>query len=158
METGANATDLGGGSTVTMTVAHMLNVVDAFNEGNIPNDGNRFCMVSAKTWSKMLRFDEFSNADYVGPDRLPFNGLTAKNWAGVFWFMNTLPNVDTGATEVATNLAWHKRAVGHMNKSFDIRITYENIFSAYAAVSSCSQGAAVIDSNAVWKFSVDEDA
>lgn len=155
MVAGASATTLGGGDTVTLTVDHMLAVPEAFNSANIPDDGMRFCMVTPKTWTRMLKVDEFSNADYVGANNPMFAGVTAKQWGGVFWFMDTLPDVD--GNNVATNLAWHQRCVGHgVAKEFETVITYENLYSAHVAVSCLSSGAAVIDNTGVFKFLVDE--
>ena len=98
-------------------------------------------------------------ADYVSPDMLIYKNITAKQWAGVTWFMDTLPDVDTGATEVADNLAWHADCLGHgINKEFETVWSYENTYSAHVAVSCVSSGAAVIDDNGVYLFKVDEDA
>jgi len=156
MVAGANASTLGGGSGVALTVAHMLEVQEAFNVNKIPDDGQRYCMVSPYVWTKMLQINEFSNADYMGYDEMPFKGLTAKRWAGVMWFMDTLPDAD--GNNVATCLAWHKQCVGHgINAPFETQITYENTFSAWVAVSKISSGAKVIDDTGVYKFLVDQD-
>jgi hypothetical protein len=155
MIAGKSATTLGGGDAVALTVDHMLAVPEAFNLAKIPDDGGRYCMVTPKTWTKMLKINEFSNADYVGTDELVYKGLTAKRWAGMFWFMDTLPTV--AGTNVASNLAWHRQCVGHgVNKEFDSKITYENLYSSWVAVSAVSSGAKVIDSTGVFEFAVDE--
>ncbi len=157
MNAGAGST-IGPGNGVALTVDHMLEVPEFFNLAEVPDDGGRFCMVRPKVWSKMLKVDEFSNADYVGTADLPFRGMTAKRWAGVMWLMDTLPSLNTG-NDVASNLVWHSRAVGHgSNKEFETKITFENLFSAHVAVSEISQGAEVIDPVAVAKWDVDEAA
>ena len=156
MVAGANATTLGGGNGVALTATHLMSVPEAFNEANVPNDGRRFCMVSPKTWSKMLLLDEFSNADYVAPEMMIYKNLTAKMWAGVTWFMDTLPTKD--GNNVASNIAWHADCIGHgINKEFETVFSYENLYSAHVAVSCVSSGAAVIDDNGVYSFFVDED-
>lgn len=154
MVAGANGTTYGGGNGVALTIDHMLQVPEVMNNAFIPNDGGRFCMVSAKTWSKMLKVDEFSNADYVGPDNLVFTGMTAKTWAGVHWFMD--PIVTIGGDDVASNVFWHRSCVGHgVNKEFETIISYENLYSAHVAVSCLSSTAKVIDDNGVYLWNVD---
>ena len=148
---------LGGGDAVALTVDHMLEVPEKFNDNKVPNDGRRYCMVSPKTWTKMLGINEFSNADYVGTDNLVYKNLMAKSWAGVLWFMDTMPTV--AGTNVASNIAWHAQCVGHgINKEFETLITYENTMSANVAVSCVSSAAAVIDDTGCFAWAVDAAA
>lgn len=84
-------------------------------------DGQVFCAVDSVTWSLLLAYEQFTNADYVGP-ALPFvNGALAKSWNGMHVFQlsdKTLRMQGTamadGATE-STSLMWHKNAVGFGN-------------------------------------------
>lgn len=89
---GANATDAGPGDAVSLTLDDLLGLAEVFNQNHVPDDGGRYCAVSPKTWSQLMHFNEFANADYIGSSDLPFNGATAKRWIGIMWFTQSTYN------------------------------------------------------------------
>lgn len=129
-----------------------MRVLTQFSVDEVPDDGDRFCALHPFAWAQFLQVPEFANADYVGADRLPFaGGMTAKMWMGIMWM--PLPNIalSTGGTpNIASNVAWHRSAVGHgVNKEIDTIWDYENTRSAYSCVSKMSLGATVIEDKGV---------
>jgi len=148
LEAGANATDLGA-NTEAMDLAKMLAIVEAFHSAEVPDDGQRYCAVSPKTFIQMLKVAEFANADFIGQESLPFKGgMTAKFWMGVVWLVENNISV---ATNVATNIAWHRSAIGHgVNKEIETTWDWENTYSAWSAVSCMSMGAVGIDANGIY--------
>lgn len=151
--------EIGPGDAVALTLAHMNDVSETFILANAPMDGNIYCAVGARTWSKMLTIPEFVNLDYVGPDQLPFaSGMIAKNWRGIMWWVDPLIAFNAG-TNVETNLVWHRDAIGHgTNKEPSTDIGWERLYQAHAFVSSMSQGSAVIEPNGAYTWSVDTAA
>ena len=154
MEAGANSTDAGDASGA-FDFNTAMSIVTKFSVNEIPDDGNRFCALHPYAWAQFLQVNEFANADYVSSENLPFKGsLTAKFWMGTLWM--PLPNIAHGvsATNVATNLAWHRTAIGHgVNKEISTTWDYENTRSAWSCVSSMSLGAKVIEDTGMLKVS-----
>jgi hypothetical protein len=154
MEAGANSTDAGDASAA-WDFDTAMSVVTKFSVNEVPDDGQRFCAMHPYAWAQFLKVSEFANADYIGQDSLPFKGgMTAKQWMGVTWF--PLPNIAHGvaATNVATNLMWHRSAVGHgVNAEINTIWDYENTRSAWSCVSSMSLGAKVIEDTGIYKVS-----
>ena len=53
---------------------------EAFGSGDIPDDGQRYFVVSSAGWADLLQLDQFSRAEYVGEAQLPYaGGLTARD-------------------------------------------------------------------------------
>lgn len=143
MEAGANATDQGD-ATKAFDYNMAMSIVSTFNVNEVPDDGNRFAALHPYAWAQFLKVPEFANADYVGAENLPFKGgMQAKYWMGTLWM--PIPNIDL-TTDVATNLAWHRSAVGHgVNKDPSTMWDWENTYSAFSCVSSMSLGASIIE-------------
>jgi hypothetical protein len=154
LEAGANSNDLGD-NTAAWDFDTAMSVVTTFSVNEVPDDGNRFCALHPYAWAQFLKVPEFANADYVSAENLPFKGnLTAKSWMGTMWM--PMPNIDHGVagTNIATNVAWHRTAIGHgVNKEINTIWDYENTRSAWSAVSSMSLGAIVIEDAGVYKVS-----
>lgn len=151
IEDGAHA-DVGD-AAAAFGYGHAMRIVNRFQTNEVPDDGQRYCALHPYAWSQFLQVDAFANADYVGAENLPFKGgMTAKMWMGVLWF--PLNNILHGTQNdpannigpnISVNLAWHRSVVGHgVNKEPSTRWSYENTMSAYAAVTSISMGATII--------------
>ena len=57
---------------IGLTKDKILSAFETFGENDVPDDGQRFCIVGWKQWSELLEIEEFVNADYIGNDALPF--------------------------------------------------------------------------------------
>lgn len=154
---GKNSTILGPGSTVSLTIDHLSALREAFDKAEAPDDGGRVCLVSPETWSQLIKFKEFSNADYIGFENLPWaSGMTGKLWQSINWVTYTRTPV-TGT--VASCMAWHRNNMGHgVNMAPWTTISQETLLGGqYAVVSGQSMGALVIDNEAVFEFAVDHN-
>ncbi len=70
-------------SNVGLTKAKVLAAFETFGESDIPDDGNRFAVIGWKQWNELLAIPEFSSADYIGSENLPYTSITqAKTWLG----------------------------------------------------------------------------
>src|SRR5690606_18713373 len=69
-----------------LTLGKVLEAFEIFGENDVPDDGQRFAVVGWKQWSELLQIEEFVNADYIGPNALPYSSITqAKQWLGTLW-------------------------------------------------------------------------
>ena len=109
LDAGTNSNNIVHGSAA-LTLAKSLAIYEAFGDADIPDDGQRYFVVSPAGWADLLAIDQFSNADYVGDAQLPFaGGMTAKRWLGFMWFTHS------GLTKASTTRnthAYHKSAIG----------------------------------------------
>jgi hypothetical protein len=122
---GALGTNLIGAFANDFTLAMALQVPEKFGDMDVPDDGNRFCAIPNRWWTILMGYEEFSSADYNGPD-LPFvKGGNARSWNGVNWMaMSNFPErgflptsgAAIGGGDVrgveAYGYAWHKDAIG----------------------------------------------
>ncbi|MEI8394600.1 MAG: phage capsid protein, partial [Rhodospirillaceae bacterium] len=78
-------TNFAGANTDGLTKDKVLTAFEMLGAADVPDDGQRYAIVGWKQWSQLLGIAEFANADYVGPDQLPWQGTQAKHWLGTLW-------------------------------------------------------------------------
>lgn len=140
-------TNIAQDGTDGLTKAKVLTAFEMLGAADVPDDGQRFAIVGWKQWSQLLGIAEFADADYVGPDELPWRGTQAKRWLGTLW------QPHSGLTAVANvrYCHWyHKTAVGHASGS-DVKadITWHGDRAAHFVNNMMSQGAVLIDAAGV---------
>lgn len=150
----ASATgDVVDASTTGLTLAKVLEAFERANNAEMPDDGDRYAVVSPKAWNQLLLIDQFARSDFV--DDKPFmKGRMCKKWLGINWFMHTgLPTSNNDA--VSTAFIWHKNAIGFASGS-DVKteINYIANRASNFVCSMMSQGAGLIDNDGVVKISV----
>lgn len=127
-----------------LTLAKVQELHTRFGNRDVPDDGARFLPVSPAGWNDLIGIDQFSDADYIGPDQLPWpSGITAKRWFGFLIFsFSGLPV--TGTTR--TSFAYHRSALGlGMNSEPNITPSWENEYAAWLFVGSLALGSIIID-------------
>jgi hypothetical protein len=142
-------------SNTGLTKAKILSAFETFGATDIPDDGQRFCVVGWKQWSELLAIEEFVSADYIGKDALPFSTITqAKQWLGTTWIPHAGLPV---ASDIRSCFWYHKTAIGHAATS-DIQtdITWHGDRAAHFVNNMMSQGAGLIDQNGVVVIKCDE--
>lgn len=91
------------------TKTKVLKLMELFNLGNIPDDGNRICLVGAQQWTDLLQITEFANSQYIGGNLPWTQGAMVREWLGIKWmFYNGL----TKASTTRKCIAWHRPAMG----------------------------------------------
>lgn len=153
----ANADDhVIGDDNVGLTKDKILEAFETFGENDVPDDGQRFCIVGWKQWSELLSLKEFVNADYVGSESLPYASITqAKQWLGTIWIPHSgLPRDEN---DIRSCYWYHKTAVGHASGS-DVQtdITWHGDHAAHFVNNMMSQGAGLIDEDGVIVINCDE--
>ncbi len=143
-------------ANVGMTKSKILEAFETFGENDVPDDGGRFCVVGWKQWSELLALDEFVNADYVGPDALPFAGITqAKTWLGTTFIPHSGLPVD--GNDIRSCFWYHKTAVGHAVASeIQTDVTWHGDRASFFVNNMMSQGAGLIDEAGVITINCDE--
>ncbi len=132
----------------------ILKAFTMLNTADVPDDGERYAVVSPQAWNQLLNIEEFSSANYVG-DAYPFlNGSETRKWMGIVWIMHTGLPVNSGKTG-HTCFIYHKTAIGHASGQ-DIKtdITWHGDYAAHFVNNMMSQGACLIDNKGVVKMEI----
>lgn len=145
-----------GEGSVNLTKDLILSAFTLLNAEDVPDDGERYAVVSPQAWNQLLAIEEFSSADYIG-DKTPYlAGCESRKWLGINFIMHTgLPATGSGATAAHTCYIYHKNAIGHA-VGMDIKtdITWHGDYAAHFVNNMMSQGACLIDANGAIKMSI----
>lgn len=126
-----------------LTKERILRAFETMGEADVPDDGDRFAIIGWRQWGQLLEIEEFANADYVGPDELPWKGTQAKHWLGTLW----MPHSGLTKADGKRLCYWyHKTAIGHaIGQDVKSDITWHGDRAAHFVNNMMSQGACVID-------------
>lgn len=141
---------------VGLTKDKILSAFETFGENDVPDDGQRFCIVGWKQWSDLLAIDEFVNADYIGNENLPFASITqAKMFLGTIFVPHSGLPID--GNDIRSCYYYHKTAVGHAAAS-DVQtdVTWHGDRAAHFVNNMMSQGAGLIDEAGIITIDCDE--
>jgi len=138
-----------------LTLTKIEAIFASMGENDIPDDGDRYFIVSPDAWVDLLAIAAFTDADFVGPDELPFKGgMVAKRWLGFMWMVHSgLP--ETGGRRQC--FAYHRTGLGvAMGSDVTTEINYipervSNLITAYMSL-----GVVLIDDNAVFEVQITE--
>lgn len=143
-------------SNIGMTKDKILSAFQTFGTNDVPDDGQRFCVVGWKQWSELLEIEEFVNADYIGKDALPFASITqAKMFLGTVFIPHSGLPID--GSDIRSCFYYHRTAVGHAAAS-DVKtdITWHGDRAAHFINNMMSQGAGLIDQSGIVTIKCDE--
>lgn len=108
------------------------------------DDGMCFSAVSPSGWLDLMDLDQFSSADYVGPDNPVYSGVLTKQWMGYQIYQHSGLTNPSGT--VRNCFAYHKTSAGHASgKDVSIDVTWQGKEQSYLSVCSISEGAVAID-------------
>ena len=138
------ATQQAGTDADGLTKPKVLKAFEQLGANDVPDDGERYAVIGWKQWSELLDLKEFSDADYVGPDDLPWRGTQAKRWLGTLWIPHS--GLPVSGSNVRTCFWFHKTAVGHASGA-DVTsdITWHGDRASHFVNNMMSQGACLID-------------
>ena len=143
-------------ANIGMNKTKILSAFQTFGTNDVPDDGQRYCVVGWKQWSELLSIEEFVNADYIGQDALPFASITqAKMFLGTIFIPMTGLPID--GSDIRSCFYYHRTAIGHAVAS-DVQtdITWHGDRAAHFVNNMMSQGAGLIDSAGVVVIKCDE--
>ena len=158
--------------TVTSLVAvrnSLISIVEAMDAADLPDDGNRYVLLTPRAWSQAEVVEQFSSADYVKAGEQSFaSGAKTfgrwKSWRGAMWGHHTgLPGVTTASAKC---FAWHKNGVGFAtgahagnvagNQAVSADITWHGDRAAHFVNHMMSGGACLIDDTGVIDIDIDD--
>jgi capsid protein len=127
------------------TAAPAIALMEGMGANDVPvGDGDLFSVVCWQCWGDLIQIDEFSNADYVGADERPFEGVQAKEWLGMLWFPHSGLLKDGNGD--FKQYVYHRTSTGHaIGQDVSADITWQGTKQANLCVYSMSQGAKLID-------------
>ena len=144
-------------SNIGLTKAKVMQAFETFGQNDIPDDAQRYAVIGWKQWSELLGIEEFSSADYIGPNNLPYSSTMtqAKQWLGTIWIPHS--GLPINGTDIRSCYFYHKTAIGHASGS-DVQsdITWHGDRAAHFVNNMMSQGASLIDSAGVVVINCDE--
>jgi len=154
LDAGSNSNNIVHGSA-GLTLAKALTVYESFGEADVPDDGQRYFVVSPAGWADLLQIDQFSRMEYVGEGDLPYaGGMTAKRWLGFMWFTHSGLSVSSTTRDCH---AYHASSVGLATGSdISTEMNYlpekvSNLITSYF-----SAGAVMIDNNGAIECQITE--
>ncbi|MCB1782389.1 MAG: hypothetical protein KDI13_00185 [Alphaproteobacteria bacterium] len=152
---GASTNVIADGNT-GMTKDKILSAFETFGENDVPDDGQRFCIVGWKQWSELLGIEEFVNADYIGQESLPFASITqAKMFLGTIFIPHSGLPVD--GSDIRSCFYYHRTSLGHAAASeVKTDITWHGDRAAHFVNNMMSQGAGLIDEDGIVVINCDE--
>lgn len=160
--------------TVTSSAAirnSLLLMAEALDAKDVPNDGMRYGALTARSWAYAMTVPQFSSADYVGSDGLPYReGAPIGRWKlfdGILWSVHTgLPGAAGNSGKV---FVWHKSAVGYATGAISPNaaqndgpqvsadITWHGDRASWFVNHMMSGGACLIDDTGVIEGAVDDN-
>lgn len=163
-------------TTLTLTVTSavtvrnsLIEIVEAMDAANLPDDGQRYILLTPRGWSQAEVVEQFSSADYVKAGEESFaNGSQTfgrwKSWRGALWGHHTgLPGVGTASAKC---FAWHKSGVGYatgahagnaaQNGAVSADITWHGDRAAHFVNHMMSGGACLIDDTGVIDIDIND--
>jgi hypothetical protein len=104
--------------TVTSSAAirnYLIEMSEALDNLDVPNDGQRYGVLTPRLWAMAMTVQQFASADYVGANGLPFTEGAPigrfKSFQNILWTVHTgLPGKGTNTAKV---FAYHKSAIGY---------------------------------------------
>lgn len=154
---GQNVTGVGNlADTAGFTVEKVMMALEILNNADVPDDGQRFAVVSPAAWSDLLAIPQFASADYTGAD-LPYKAGagTMRTWLGVTWTTHSGLIVNGGGDR--QNYMFHKSAVGHaVGAEVMADITWHGDHAAHFVNHMMSQGSVAIDATGIARIIISE--
>lgn len=153
---GQNVTGAGNlADTVGFTIEKVMAALELLNTADVPDDGQRFAVVSPGAWSDLLAIAQFASADYTGAD-LPYKAGagTMRSWLGVTWMTHSGLSLSAGDR---LNYMYHRSALGHaIAAEIQTDITWHGDHAAHFINNMMSQGAVAIDATGIARIIISE--
>lgn len=148
----------------------LLNTIRNLDAADVPNDGQRFVVLTPHAYAAAMKVQSFASADYVSPDNKPMETgqpiFTWRRWMGALWTSHT--GLSGLGTSSAKGFAWHRSAVGYATgasqgnaaagSAIQADITWHGDRAAHFINHSMSGGACLIEDAGVFELDLDDSA
>ena len=147
-----------------LDLTNALAMYEVFGNADIPDDSNRFAVISYGQFTQLLALKEFASADYVAENVKPFaSDSPIKKWNTFMWIQQTNTGdegrltLTSGTPDTTTALFYHRTAIGHaIAADVQTQVSFHNDKDSYFFNSKMSQGAVLIDENACYALPLAE--
>lgn len=139
--------------------AAILQAYQTLNSSDVPDDGQRFCLVGPHQWNHLLRVTEFASSDYVGRDAYPWMGANsqARMWLNTVFIMHSgLATANSAGSRIC--IMYHRNAIGLGEAGQQTLIDWDARKAAYLIDNLISAGAVRIEDQGVAAFYAQEGA
>lgn len=131
LDTSANAAHTWVQTSRAALLASLLTYIQRLDDLDVPNDGERYGLLTPRAFASMMAVDQFQSSDWVNSkpliDGIPTGGRW-KEYMGVKWMMHTgLPGAGTAT---AKTFLWHKDCVGYATGAHAKNIADNDMVSA----------------------------
>lgn len=99
-----------GNAIAGMGLGGLLEACSILDENKVPDDGERYGLLTPKAWAHAMKIEQFASGDYV-PDKPYMRYVQWRQWNGVKWCRH--PNLPGVKTSSASCFVYHKSAIGH---------------------------------------------
>lgn len=100
----------GGSAIAGMTINNLLEACAILDANKVPDDGERYGVLTPKAWAQVMKSTQFASRDYVSDQ--PFMKHTMwRDWNGVKWCRH--PTLSGVGTSTASCFVYHKTSTGH---------------------------------------------
>lgn len=154
---GQNVTGAGNlADTVGFTSEKVFAALEILNGADVPDDGQRFAVVSPAAWTDLMAITAFASAEYVGAD-LPYKAGAGsmRSWLGIQWMTHSGLIVNGGGDRQC--YIYHRSAVGHaVGAEVTSDITWHGDHAAHFVNHMMSQGSVAIDATGIARIIISE--
>ncbi|MGE0255076.1 MAG: phage capsid protein [Alphaproteobacteria bacterium] len=154
---GATAGEVGDHSGA-VSRALLLAAVEALDAADVPDDGERWGLLTPRQWSAALTIAEFASGDYVGKENTPFaQTKSVRSWLGVKWLKHTgLPGKGTAT---AKGFVYHRAAAGFARTGeMKVDVSWHGDRASWFVSHALCGGACLIDAEGVVALKTDDTA
>jgi hypothetical protein len=152
----ASTTTFVGDYSTGLTYTLLAGAIEALNNADAPDDGQRFGILSAHAWEEFLSIPETSSADFVG-DKYPYlKGSEARVWRNIVWMQHT--GLPLASTDDRDCFLYHKTAVGHaIAQDVVADFDWQGNMASWFINNMMSMGAGLIDASGAVEIRVDDN-
>lgn len=131
----------------------LLYAIEKLNTYDVPDDGDRWGVISSQAWEEFINITQVSSRDYV--DNLNWaNGTSIVNWRNIKWFFHSALPL---STNTRSNFIFHRTSVGLIeNAEIQTEVNYVPLKAAWLINSFMSCGAVILDEEGIVKIATDE--
>ena len=136
-----------------LTKYKILTAISKLNAYDVPDDGDRWGVLSPTAWEEFVNITQVSSRDYVN-DLNWTKGTQIIRWRGINWFFHSGLPLSTNDRSV---FIYHRSAIGLAEQAaITTRIDWVPQKAAYLIDSMMACGAVVLDEQGIVKITCDE--
>ena len=145
------------GATGGLTKTKLYGAFEILDNADVPDDGQRVCLVGPHQWSELSTLPEFSHAEWVSGKTNDGSRYQAKRWNGCTFINTQSLLTEFVSTNIRPCLMFHKSAVA-WGEGADVSadITWHGDRQAHLIVNLMSGGAKRIEDKGVVEIGCDD--